>query len=227
MLQLSDPGERGPMNDIAQHLPQIAAAYLVYLAALLSPGPAVIAIVSTSIGEGRRSGLAMAAGVFAGSFTWAMAASIGLAALLTHYAGVLQVVKIAGGLYLLYLAYKALRSASRPDAAMPLATADAVPVRSLKRTFLLGYAIHLTNPKAIFAWVAIISLGLPQGASTAAVALIVGGCLLTGLTVFTSYALLFSTGPAYRAYRSARRGIDATMGVLFAAAGIKLLTTRI
>ncbi|MNT65367.1 Threonine efflux protein [compost metagenome] len=139
----------------------------------------------------------------------------------------LQVVKIAGGLYLLYLAYKALRSASRPDAALQLAAANAVPVRSLRRTFLLGYAIHLTNPKAIFAWVAIISLGLPQGASTAAVALIVGGCLLTGLTVFTSYALLFSTGPAYRAYRSARRGIDATMGVLFAAAGIKLLTARI
>ena len=35
-----------------------------------------MAIVSTSIAEGRRSGLAMAAGVFAGSFTWAMAASM-------------------------------------------------------------------------------------------------------------------------------------------------------
>ncbi|MFA7415131.1 MAG: LysE family translocator [Rhizobium sp.] len=215
------------MNDIAQNLPQIVATYLVYLAAVLSPGPAVMAIVSTSISEGRRSGLAMAIGVFAGSLTWAMAASIGLAALLMHYASVLQVVKIVGGLYLLYLAYKALRSASRPDTALQLATADAVPARSLKRTFLLGYAIHLTNPKAIFAWVAIISLGLPQDASTAAVALIVGGCLLTGLTVFTSYALLFSTGPAYRAYHAARRWIDGVMAALFCAAGIKMLTVRI
>lgn len=215
------------MSEIVQHLPQVVAAYLVYLVAVMSPGPAVMAIVSTSIAEGRRSGLAMAAGVFAGSFTWAMAASIGLATVLTHYAGVLHAVKIAGGLYLLYLAYKALRSASRTDSARHLAAAEAAPARSLKRTFLLGYAIHLTNPKAIFAWVAIISLGLPDGASAQAVALVVGGCLLTGLTVFTSYAVLFSTGPAFRAYRAARRGIDATMGVLFAAAGIKLLTSRI
>lgn len=215
------------MNDIVQHWPQIMAAYLVYLVAVLSPGPAVLAIISTSIAEGRRSGLAMAAGVFAGSCTWAITASVGLAALLTRYAGLLQMVKIAGGLYLLYLAYRALRSASRAVDMPSLAAADRAPSRSLSRTFLLGYAIHLTNPKAIFAWVAIISLGLPAGAPAASVALIVGGCLLTGLVAFTTYAVLFSTGPAFRAYRAARRRIDAVMGVLFAAAGIKLLLSRI
>lgn len=215
------------MNDIVQHWPQIMAAYLVYLVAVLSPGPAVLAIISTSIAEGRRSGLAMAAGVFAGSCTWAITASVGLAALLTRYAGLLQMVKIAGGLYLLYLAYRALRSASRAVDMPSLAAADRAPSRSLRRTFLLGYAIHLTNPKAIFAWVAIISLGLPAGAPAASVVLIVGGCLLTGLVAFTTYAILFSTGPAFRAYRAARRRIDAAMGVLFAAAGIKLLLSRI
>ena len=214
------------MNDITQHLPQIVAAYLVYLVAVISPGPAIMAIVSTSISDGRRAGLAMAAGVFAGSFTWAMAASIGLAALLTQYAGFLQMVKIAGGLYLLYLAAKALRSASRKDDNILSATGNPEK-RSLRRIFLLGYAIHVTNPKAIFAWVAIISLGLPANASPQAVAFIVGGCLLTGMTVFTGYAILFSTARAFRVYRAARRGIDATLGVLFAAAGIKLLTSRI
>lgn len=214
------------MNDIIQHLPQIVAAYLVYLVAVISPGPAIMAIVSTSISDGRRAGLAMAAGVFAGSFTWAMAASIGLAALLTQYAGFLQIVKIAGGLYLLYLAAKALRSASRKDDHILPATGNPEK-RSLRRIFLLGYAIHVTNPKAIFAWVAIISLGLPANASAQAVAFIVGGCLLTGMTVFTGYAILFSTARAFRVYRAARRGIDATLGVLFAAAGIKLLATRI
>lgn len=214
------------MNDITQHLPQIVAAYLVYLVAVISPGPAIMAIVSTSISDGRRAGLAMAAGVFAGSFTWAMAASIGLAALLTQYAGFLQIVKIAGGLYLLYLAAKAFRSASRKDDQILPATGNPER-RSLRRIFLLGYAIHLTNPKAIFAWVAIISLGLPANASAQAVDFIVGGCLLTGMTVFTGYAILFSTARAFRVYRAARRGIDATLGVLFAAAGIKLLASRI
>lgn len=213
------------MNDIVQNLPQIMAAYLVYLVAVISPGPAIMAIVSTSIAQGRRAGLTMAAGVFAGSFTWAMAASFGLAALLTHYAQLLQLLKIAGGLYLLYLAYKALRSALRKEEMLP-ETGKAAP-RTLKQTFLLGYAIHLTNPKAIFAWLAIISIGLPAHASIEAVGFIVGGCLATGIAVFTGYALLFSTSGALAVYRRARRGIDGTMALLFGVAGVKLLTARL
>ena len=148
------------MSDIAQHMPQIVAAYLVYLAALLSPGPAVMAIVSTSIGEGRRAGLAMAAGVFAGSFTWAMAASIGLAALLTHYAGVLQAVKIAGGLYLLYLAYKAWTAPA--EAPKPAAAARGEGVR----LFLGGIALTLGNPKVMVFFVSILPLVVDLSAIT-------------------------------------------------------------
>ncbi|MCM2477150.1 LysE family translocator [Rhizobium sp. CG5] len=213
------------MNEIVQNLPQIMATYLVYVVAVISPGPATLAIVSTSIAQGRRAGLTMAAGVFAGSFTWAMAASLGLAALLTHYAQLLQILKIAGGLYLLYLAYKALRSALRKTETLP-AAGSASP-RTLKQTFLRGYAIHLTNPKAILGWLAMISIGLPAHASIATVGFIVGGCLATGLSVFTGYALLFSTAGALAVYRRARRGIEGTMALLFGVAGVKLLTARL
>ncbi len=69
----------------------------------------------------------------------------------------------------------------------------------------------MTNPKAIFGWLATISLGLPPGASASSVVLVVGGCLLTGFTVFMSYAFLFSTRRALSLYRSARRPLDALM----------------
>ncbi len=211
------------MNDILQHLPQIFSTYLVYLVAVISPGPATMAIASASIGQGRSRGIAAAAGIFAGSATWATAASLGLAALLTHYAQSLVILRILGGLYMLYLAWRAFRSAT--TAADP-AQWTAGSRQSLKRNFLLGYAVHLTNPKAIFGWLAIISLGLPPNASATAVALIVGGCLVTGFSVFMGYALLFSTPRALKVYKSARRAIDGTLGVLFAAAGTKLLLTR-
>jgi threonine/homoserine/homoserine lactone efflux protein len=210
------------MTEILQHWPQVLAAYVVYLVAVLSPGPATMAIASASLGEGRRHGLTIAAGIFCGSMTWAMAASLGLAAILSQYAQSLVLIRILGGLYLLYLAWRAFRSAS--SNIDPLSVSK--PAKSLRRTFLMGYAIHLTNPKAIFGWLATISLGLPANATPAAVAIVVCGCLATGFTVFMGYALLFSTTGALRIYQAARRYIDGTLAVLFTFAGVRLLTFR-
>jgi threonine/homoserine/homoserine lactone efflux protein len=210
------------MTEILQHWPHVLGAYIVYLVAVLSPGPATMAIASASLGEGRRHGLTIAAGIFCGSMTWAMAASLGLAAILSQYAQSLVLIRILGGLYLLYLAWRAFRSAS--SNIDPLSVSK--PAKSLRRTFLMGYAIHLTNPKAIFGWLATISLGLPANATPAAVAIVVCGCLATGFTVFMGYALLFSTTGALRIYQAARRYIDGTLAVLFTFAGVRLLTFR-
>lgn len=210
------------LTEILQHWPQVLAAYVVYLVAVLSPGPATMAIASASLGEGRRHGLTMAAGIFCGSMTWALAASLGLAALLSQYAQALIVIRILGGLYLLYLAWRAFRSAASPIYPFSMSKS----AKSLKRTFLMGYAIHLTNPKAIFGWLATISIGLPADATPQAVAIVVCGCLATGFTVFMGYALLFSTSGALRIYRAARRYIDGTLAVFFAAAGVRLLAFR-
>ncbi|MFN3363854.1 MAG: LysE family translocator, partial [Allorhizobium sp.] len=100
------------MTEILQHWPQVVAAYLVYLVAVLSPGPATMAIASASLGQGRRHGLTIASGIFCGSMTWAIAASLGLAAILSQYAQALILMRILGGLYLLYLAWRAFRSAA-------------------------------------------------------------------------------------------------------------------
>eukprot|EP01035_Chromulina_nebulosa_P055588 gene55588-76171_t len=154
--------------------------------------------------------------------TWALAASVGLATLLAHYAHSLTVMRILGGLYLLYLAWRAFRSAA--SATDPMT--DKRSHFGMRRTFLMGYAIHLTNPKAIFAWLAIISVGLPPDATPSAVAVIVSGCLLTGFIVFNGYALLFSTPGALAVYQAARRYIDGALAILFTSAGIKLLIFR-
>ncbi|MBB4954971.1 threonine/homoserine/homoserine lactone efflux protein [Agrobacterium vitis] len=211
---------------IADHFAQFLSGYLVYLVAVISPGPANMAIISTAMAQGRRDGLMMALGIFAGSFTWAMAASFGLAALLHHYGQALVVLKIAGGLYLFYLAIKAARSALRKQ--QPALEQNLSGKRKHPGTiFLRGYLIHLTNPKAIFGWVAIISLGLPADASLGAVAIVVGGCLATGFSVFCGYALLFSTAGALRVYKASRRYVEGVLAVMFGAAGVKMLTTSL
>lgn len=213
------------MSDALSYLPYIWPAYLAYIINVASPGPANFAIIGTSISQGRRAGLITALGIACGSLTWACAAALGLATLLRNYAIALEILKILGGLYLIYLAWKAYRSARLPDSKVALGNA---PTNyTTRQLWLRGYAIHVTNPKAIFAWLAIISLGLPENAPTSVIVLIIAVCMSSSLTIFITYALVFSTPHALRGYKAARRWIEGTMAVVYSAAGLKLLTSRI
>ena len=213
------------MPDVFAYLPYIWPAYLAYLIAVLSPGPANFAIIGMAISHGRRNGVILALGVFCGSLTWACAAALGLAAVLRSYAIALEIMKVLGGFYLIYLAWKAYRSARTPD--IETASSESRTSYTARQLWLRGYAIHVTNPKAIFAWLAIIALGMPQGAPASVAGLIIGICTTTGFIVFMGYAVLFSTPQALRIYRGLRRWIEGAMAVFYSVAGLKLLTSRL
>lgn len=76
-----------------------------------SPGPSNMRIVGIAMNQGGRSALMLAAGVISGSFFWGSLAAAGVSAVLAQYAQALIVLKIVGGIYLLFLAIKAGRSA--------------------------------------------------------------------------------------------------------------------
>lgn len=86
--------------------------------------------------------------------------------------------------------------------------------------------MHLTNPKSVLAWIALVTLGLGPDASAHTVAAILGGCAVLSVTIFCGYAIVFSTAPMVRIYRRARRWIEATLAIFFGAAGIQLLFSR-
>ena len=121
-----------------------------------SPGPATLAITGTSMSLGRRSGVALALGIVAGSASWGIAAGLGMSALMLTHGWVLETVRYIGAAYLFWLAIKSLRSAVRGR----IASAVETPRSKL---FWKGYAIHLTNPKAILGWGAIYAIALPAG----------------------------------------------------------------
>ncbi len=86
--------------------------------------------------------------------------------------------------------------------------------------------LHLTNPKAILVWLSIVSLAVPATGGASHTAPVVLGCMVIGVLVFSSYAVLFSTATARRVYGSIRRWLDGSLAVVFSVAGIKLLTSR-
>lgn len=205
------------------HLHNLMLVYATYLITVASPGPSNMAIMGVAMRQGRPAAVALAFGILTGSLFWATLAAAGISTLMTQIGEALVVIKIAGGLYLLFLAYKSARSALAAKAPEGRVAASA----SLPRHYRRGVLLHLTNPKSILGWAAIMSIGLKSDAPAHTLAAIIGGCATIGVTVFVGYALLFSTAAMVRGYAKARRGIEGALALIFGYAGFKLLTARI
>lgn len=202
-------------------LGQLALGWGAYFFATASPGPGVMTIMATATSSGRKAGLALAFGILSGSMTWAFLTTIGLSGLIAAVPALLAAIRLAGGLYLLWLAFGAARRAwegSEPKAGSVSASA------SLRGHYLKGYGVHLTNPKAVMAWLTLGSIALPSGAGWAITLTFTIGCLIIGTVVFTGFALLFSTPAVHAAYIRHRRPVEAAVAIFFCFAGAALLT---
>lgn len=198
-------------------------AYTAFLIGVASPGPSVLAVMGAAMTQGRTRALALAGGIVCGSLFWGLCAAFGLAALMERYAAALVLLKIVGGVYLLWLAWQAGHKAlAGTRLAAPVAL-GALPAHG--RLFVRGLAMHLTNPKSIVVWLSVTALALPSGADKAAALSFVATCVPISATVFTGYALAFSTTTARRLYRAGERAIHALLAGVFAYAGLRLLGT--
>ncbi|MDO7896914.1 LysE family translocator [Pseudomonas citrulli] len=199
--------------------------FTVYIVGAASPGPSNMRIMGVAMHQGRQPALMLAAGVISGSFFWGSMAATGVSAILAQYAQALFALKIAGGLYLLFLAFKAGRSALTPDERLKKELAAAPTVSGLG-LYRRGLLMHLTNPKALLGWMATMTLGLGPQATPATVAIILAGCGVLSITIFCGYAIVFSTAAMTQGYRKARRWIEGTLAWVFGSAGLKLLFSR-
>ncbi len=209
------------MDSLIRHLPDLALVYSAFIIAVASPGPSNLAVMATSMEQGRRAGMTLALGVTAGSLTWGVLAALGVAGMIAAWPTALYAVKIVGGLYLLFLAWRSARSAMQAEMPAPKAGVSG------RRLMLRGYLMHLTNPKAILSWTAIIALGLRPDTPAIVLYAIVLGCLTISLTINQIYAFLFSTPSMIAGYRRVRRRAEACLAAFFAFASFKLLTAQL
>lgn len=213
--------------EVGQYLPGILLSYAALLVGIISPGPALLGLMGVSLDQGRHAGHRFALGIGTGSFSIGLLTLTGLSAVLATYADAMTAIRIFGGLYLLWMSYRAFRTAFRkpPANAMSENTVDAKQI-SGRGYYFRGLALHLTNPKAILTWIAIISIGFHDGAPLWVGAAIVLGCGLISTSVHLLYATAFSTAPAISIYRRAAGWINGLLGVFFAVVGIRLLFSR-
>jgi threonine efflux protein len=199
---------------------QLALAWTTYLVGAGSPGPSNMAIMGMAMNAGRRPALWLAMGILSGSWFWGVLAALGVSQVLANFSAGLIAMKVLCGFYLLWLAFKSARVASQPHAEF---IAVRTQVTSARTLYLRGLAMHLTNPKAVLAWLATVTVGIPAHASPQLAWLVVAGCMVLGVCIFVGYALAFSTPAARRVYAASRRWMEGVLAVVFGTAGLQLL----
>ncbi|WP_213298131.1 LysE family translocator [Paraburkholderia sacchari] len=213
---------------------------IVYLFALVSPGPNFFMVTQLSLAGRRSLGIASAFGVGTGSTLWAALAMLGFAAVLQHIEWLYHGVRVAGALYLLWFGVKLLRSGARRDtdeastanaAAEAAHAAPAAPLpppdrRAWLRTWRAGFLTCLTNPKSCVFWTSVFAAIFPAhppawfyGAALALVAAMSFG-------YHSSLALLFADHRTQRGYKRLRRPIDAFCGAALIGLAGKLAAER-
>ncbi len=207
---------------LAEYLPSLLVAWGVHALALASPGPNVLAVIGTAMRTGRKEALAMSAGIVSGSVLLASGTIAGLGALILTWSQAVLVIKLFGAGYLAWLGYKSLRSAAQPSGDPTL---NALTGSSAK-LYRQGLILQISNPKAILAYLAIVTLALGGTAPAPIAALFVIGAAANSALIHALYALTFSTRPIVALYLRARRGIDAALGVFFCYAAVRLALSK-
>ncbi|ARU04219.1 lysine transporter LysE [Comamonas serinivorans] len=138
---------------------------LAHFLALLSPGPDFFLLVKTSLRHSARVGLGAALGIAMGNAVYIGLCLVGVGALLSRSVPLMIGLKLAGGLFLMWLGWKALR-ARRADYAA-LAQSDSVPVQAERGAFVrawaAGLASALLNPKNLLFYLSLFTVVLTPG----------------------------------------------------------------
>jgi len=201
----------------------LAAFFAVSLLLALSPGPDNLFVLTQSALSGPRAGLFVTAGLCTGLVVHTSAVALGVAVIFRTSAVAFTLLKIAGAVYLLYLAWLAFRA---PAGAPRAGRRDAVQGH---RLYLRGIVMNVTNPKVSIFFLAF----LPQFADPARGPLVLQ-ILLLGAVFAVSTVLVFGSVALFAGAigRSLQRsaGVQAAMsriaGCVFALLALKLLMTE-
>ena len=205
--------------------PAVLLAYsLACFVLFITPGPDMSLFLAKTVSGGRQAGLAAMLGAMAGCCVHTLLAALGLSALLAASATAFTILKIVGALYLLWLAVDAIRHGSA------LSLRDEAPAEvSVRRTFLLGVGINLTNPKVVLFFVTFLPQFVSADDPYAAGKLLFLGLYFIAFSAPLAALLIISAERVIALLKSrprVLRAIDYSFAGLFGVFALKILTTQ-
>lgn len=159
-----------------------------------SPGPDNIFVLTQSIVNGKRHGLATVLGLMTGCIVHTTLVAFGVSAILKESEHLFFIIKLFGALYLLYLAYQVFRS----KAEIMIST-DNIDRKSTKQLFKIGFWMNVLNPKVTIFFLAFFPRFLfSEELSHVLQFYVLGGLfILTSFTIFSTIAFLGGTLSEY------------------------------
>lgn len=207
------------MHDL---LPLLGVVSAIAIGAI-SPGPSFVMVARTAVASSRIDGVAAAFGIGTGGAIYTIAALAGLQAAFAAIPSLYFLLKLCGGLYLVYLGYKIWKGAAAP---LDIPADETTPPSPCARqSFLTGLSTQLSNPKAAIYYASVFAAFHLQDFS-----LLFGVC--TALAIFIVemgwyllVAIALSSAKPREAYLHYKKWIDRSAGCVMGLLGLKLATS--
>jgi threonine/homoserine/homoserine lactone efflux protein len=196
----------------------------ISLIVILTLGQDTALTIRNTLAGGRRAGIYTVLGVVSGQFTWAMATSVGLATILLTWQPAFLALKLAGAVYLVFLGTQALVAAvSRRGASV---RAESPTKLTRPTAFRQGLFSNLGNAKVAVFFTSL----LPQFVSREAslLTLLSLGVIFAAITFsrLSLYTFVAARAGDFLRRPAIRRSLDATMGAVLIAFGVRLAADR-
>ncbi|MFM0645105.1 LysE family translocator [Paraburkholderia bryophila] len=145
---------------------------LVSLGMVLTPGPNMIYLISRSLCQGKRAGLVSLGGVALGFVFYMFCAAFGITALLLTVPFAYDALRFGGALYLLYLAWQAVK----PGGRSPFQLRD-LPHDSPRKLFTMGFVTNIANPKIAVMYLSLLPQFISPGHGSVLLQSLALGCV--------------------------------------------------
>src|SRR5215210_5684784 len=191
---------------------QVAALCGVALVLAVTPGPDMALVLRNSVRGGRPAAFRTVAGISVGLIAWGLASAFGVAAVLAASSEVFTVLKIAGGIYLVFLGIQTFRALRRHE---PIEQRSGRPAGS---PFRQGLVTNLLNPKLAVFFTTLLPQFVSEDDPYVAKALLLAVLFVfIGLAWLVTYALVVGTVARSRRFR---RAAEAVSGAVLVALGL-------
>ncbi|WP_373687684.1 LysE family translocator [Acinetobacter sp. YH12227] len=197
-------------------LGSIAAALML---GAMSPGPTSIYVAKNSIAISRQHGLFTALGTGTGAAIFGLLAVLGLQAFLLAVPSAYLALKICGGLYLLWMAFKIIKHAKEPIDAGD----DVSSQMSLRRAFTTGLITQLSNPKIAIVLASIFTALLPKEIPSYFYVVLPVLCFFIDAGWCSLVAVALSAEKPRKVYLKFKAGFDRAAGAVMTVLGLKLI----
>ncbi|MEO0539884.1 MAG: LysE family translocator [Cyanobacteria bacterium P01_A01_bin.105] len=208
------------MIDVSYWLLFFSAA----LALNLAPGPDMVYILSRTIAQGQKIGLASSLGVCTGALVHVVAAALGVSAILATSAVAFAVVKYVGAAYLFYLGVQAWRSKGTQFQVAP----GKVDQVSVWQAFRQGMLVDILNPKVAIFFMAFLPQFVRAEAGSTVLQTIGLGLLVILVAMGVEATFVLVAGRVTHVFRHNRRlslGLDRLLGSILIGLGLRLVLT--